>query len=301
MSARRSIPMSNEIVENACIDQNVFSYQKFFDNDWSKEMFELVENSPLKKAFDSLIFAWRTANGAHLLPRLMAESLRSFAEGKHGGNLGFAASYSETLIKGFVNNLEARTHFNFSHDQRVAVRRALTQIEREARDSFKTAQAQVGFDINQYWNFLTNNNEFQFCILGIQRINYCSLFFAYEDFLANTIRTKVANYTSKPPSTITTAFPQHFGKLLADFCWSDAEVDLARLVRHAVAHNNGCFGTGLEKYRTRFDDATVTDSPRIYDDRFILIDGKIQITPRNTAYLFRVLKERVSRIVEQVA
>ena len=36
-------------------------------------------------------------------------------------------------------------------------------------------------------------------------------------------------------------------------------------------------------------------------DRFNVVNGKIQITPGNTRYLFGVLKDRVTRIVEEVA
>jgi len=43
-------------------------------------MSELVGTSLLAAPFDALMVSWRSANGAHLLPWLMAESLRSFAD-----------------------------------------------------------------------------------------------------------------------------------------------------------------------------------------------------------------------------
>src|SRR5262249_20385819 len=153
----------------------------------------------------------------------------------------------------------------------------VAKIEDEAHQAIKTARAEGRFDVAGYWNFLVYTPEFQFCILGTQRINYGSLFFAYEDFLANVIRTKEPKYSSKQ-EPIKTAFARHFGDPLTDFCWNHDEVDLARLVRHALAHNGGRFGKDLEKHRSRFVDATGTTTPLLRGDQFNLEDGKIQIT-----------------------
>jgi hypothetical protein len=127
-----------------------------------------------------------------------------------------------------------------------------------------------------------------------------SLFFAYEDFLANVIRTQEPTYSSKDrKNPIHVAFPNHFGQPLTDFCWNHDEVNLARLVRNALAHNGSRFGKDLEKYKSRFIDATDMDEVPLRGDHFNLVDGVIQITPGNTTYLFGVLKERVTKIVEE--
>jgi hypothetical protein len=77
-------------------------------------------------------------------------------------------------------------------------------------------------------------------------------------------------------------------------------VNLAQLIRNALAHNSGRFGADLEKHKARFVEATGAKNPKLHDDRFILTEGKIQITPGNTRHLFGVLKERVTRIVEEL-
>ena len=187
-------------------------------------------------------------------------------------------------------------------DHPATLKRGIAKSEQEAHEAFRTGQAKADFPLQEYWDFLTHTSEFQFSILGTQRISYGSLFFAYEDFLANVIRTKEPTYSSKDKkNAIHVAFPRHFGDSLADFCWNHDEVSLARLVRNALAHNGGRFGADLEKYKARFVDATGTTNPQLQDDLFILVDGKIQITPGNTKYLFGVLKERVTRIVEEIA
>src|SRR5262249_46526644 len=113
------------------------------------------------------------------------------------------------------------------------------------------------------------------------------------------IRTKESTYSSKK-KPIKDAFAEHFGEPLRNYCWADPEVDLAKFVRHALAHNGGRFGTDLEKYKTRFTDAKGMQTVKLQGNQFIIVDGKIQITPGNTTYRFGVLKDRVTKIVEEL-
>jgi hypothetical protein len=292
--------MDKDIIDTPLIDPTLDSYEQFFDHKWAERTFQAVETSPLKEAVCALMVAWRSANGAHLLPWLMVHSLKHFAEGKGDGGLRFRANYSGEVIKGIVGKLESRMQYSLKPNQRATLKRVVAKIEQEAHGAFKAAQSEPPFPLAGYWDFLTHTSEFQFCILGTQRINYGSLFFAYEDFLASVIRTKEPTYSSKKDK-IKDAFARHFGAALRDYCWTHAEVDLAMLVRHALAHNGGRFGSELEKYKARFVDATGTTTPKLQDDLFALVDGKIQITPGNTRHLFGVLKERVTKIVEEVS
>lgn len=292
--------MDKDIIDTPLIDPNLDSYQQFFDHGWCKRIFEAVKTSPLNDAICALMVAWRSTNGAHMLPWLMVHSLKRFAEGEGNGSLRYRASYSGEVVKGIRDKLESRMQHNLKLDQRLALKRVVSKIEQEAHDALKFAQSNLDFPLAGYWDFLTHASEFQFSILGTQRTNYGALFFAYEDFLANVIRTKEPSYSSKK-EPIKEAFARHFGTSLRDYCWTDAEVDLAKLARHALAHNGGRVGPDLEKYKTRFVDVTGTKTPLLQNDKFNVVDGKIQITPGNTRYLFGVLKDRVTKIVEAVA
>ena len=220
-----AVPTENEIIDQALIEPNLASYEQFFDHVWCKYIFGLVESSPLKDAVDTLMVAWRSTNGVHMLPWLLVDSLRSFADGEYKGRLHFRAGYSDTVVKFIREKLENRMP-SLDFNQRTELRRALTKLENEAFEVFKTVQSQVKFDVAEYWDFITHTPEFRFCILGTQRIDYGSLFFAYEDFLANTIRTKERDYSSRG-DPIKDAFATHFGKSLCESCWTHDEVDLA--------------------------------------------------------------------------
>ncbi len=294
--------MDKEIIARPLIDPNLDSYKGFFDHGWCERIFESVRTSPLKDPVGELMLAWRSANGVHLLPWLMTESLRKFATGEAQGSLDYRASYADEVIKGIVNKIEKGMQYSLKQEQRSNLKRVVAKIEKEAVGAMKTAQEQVSFDVERYWRSLLPLSEFQFSILGTQRINYGSLFFAYEDFLANVIRMKEPTYSSKDKKNpIHVAFPNHFGKPLADFCWNHDDVVLTRLVRNALAHNGAWFGKDLEKYKTRFVDVSGTSKPLLRGDRFNIVDGIIQITPDNTTHLFGVLKDRVTKIVEELA
>lgn len=292
--------MEKDIIDTPVIDRNLGSYEQFFDHDWAKRMFETVQRSCLKDSVDALMVAWRSSDGAHRLPCLMIQLLGCVANGAQSGSLDFRKDYFGELIKRIVDKIEPRMYPTLDHNQRGVLKRVVAKIEKEAFQALKAGEAQVDHDVKKFWTYLAHNSEFQFCILGTQRINYSSLFFAYEDFLANVIRTKEPTYSSKREQ-IKVALTSHFGDVLADYCWNHDEVTLARLVRNALAHNGGRFGTALEPHRARFVDATGTPEPVLQGDLFILVDEKIQITPDNTKHLFGVLKERVSKVVEELA
>ena len=65
-----------------------------------------------------------------------------------------------------------------------------------------------------------------------------------------------------------------------------------------MAHNSGRLGAELEKYKVRFVDVTDKNTAVLKGDQFNVINDMIQITPGNTAYLFGVLKDRVTKVVE---
>lgn len=100
--------MYKDIIDAPLIDQNLDSYEQFFDHDWSKRMFEAVKTSPLNDAICTLLVSWRFTNGAHMLPWLMAQSLKRFAEGEPNGSLRFRSDYSSEIVKGLAKNSTLR-------------------------------------------------------------------------------------------------------------------------------------------------------------------------------------------------
>src|SRR4051812_26379981 len=98
-------------------------------------MYESIKTSPLRTALDPLMVAWRSTNGAHILPWLMAQSLRSFAESEPDGALRFREIYFTAVVEGLVNKVEAAMQSTLDADQRKLLKSAVIQIEEEAQRS----------------------------------------------------------------------------------------------------------------------------------------------------------------------
>ena len=99
---------NNDVIGQTLIEPNLASYKGFFDHDWCKRIFDRVENTPLKGPIDNLMLAWRSTNGVHLLPWLLVQSLRQFADGDYKGSMQFRARYSGGIIRGICDSLEDR-------------------------------------------------------------------------------------------------------------------------------------------------------------------------------------------------
>lgn len=292
--------MKDDVIAHPIVDPNLTSYEGFFDHDWSKRMLQATKSSTLDQPLSALLFAWRTTNGAHSLPSVMARTLTESILGSFKGSVQYRAMYSNYVVDGLVEKLEDKMQFNLSIDQRLHLSSVVEQIEREAADALKVAKKQVDRDMGAEtsWAMITQEAEFAFCLIGLQRSNYNSLFFAYEEFLQNLVQLREPEYTSKKP--IDKALNKHFGESLGSFCW-DESVILAKLIRNALAHNGGRVGADLNDFKTRFYPVDGDPRPQLQDDRFAVSKGVIQIVPGNVRFLFALLRERVTRIANELA
>ena len=118
---------NNDVMAQSLIEPNLTSYVGFFDHDWCKHIFDRVETTPLKGPIDTLMLAWRSTNGVHLLPWLLVQSLRGFADGDFKGSLRFRARLLGRIIRGICDSLEDRMPpLNF--DQRTELRCGCYQV-----------------------------------------------------------------------------------------------------------------------------------------------------------------------------
>ena len=181
--------MGNEIIARPLIDPHLDSYKGFFDHGWCGRIFEAVNTTSLNHPVGALMLAWRSANGVHLLPWLMVESLRKFAIGEAEGSLQYRASYADEVIKGVVSKIEMEMHYSLKQEQKKQPQAGRRQDREEAGGAMKTCRSK--------WRLMWNGTgilSFRCPSSSSVSLTYCtnygSVFFAYEDFLANVIRTK---------------------------------------------------------------------------------------------------------------
>lgn len=136
--------------------------------------------------------------------------------------------------------------------------------------------AKGAMSLQEIWAAYQNEYEFDMALWMSEISAYCAIYFAYEIFLINSI--KVANGLI---SLRTNMLPHEIERLLGSTvkvqCWEDEPIEIARLVRHAVAHNGRKLTTDLSKYKSK-----------------ICLEGnEVVIMARDTTKLFNLLKQRV--------
>jgi hypothetical protein len=130
------------------------------------------------------------------------------------------------------------------------------------------------------------NPEFQLSIWGSQRLCYGAVYYAYEDFLARCYRLSACEPGCRVDREFGKRFGSQYGAALRQSCWDDHRVLVARLTRHALVHNGGRLTSDLKKMSKH---------------GLTLLGEDIQIYPSLTKGLYGVLKDRVTKFLDDPA
>ena len=127
--------------------------------------------------------------------------------------------------------------------------------------------------------------EFRLNIWGSQRISYGAIYHAYENFIREAVGLAlgVANYKAGHISTLLKDCERSFGKPIADVCLADSDVEAARLVRNALAHNGGKETSKLHGVA----------------HGILIENGELQMMAPDTRRLFDLLKSRAYKLAEK--
>jgi hypothetical protein len=140
----------------------------------------------------------------------------------------------------------------------------------------------VQMNLQKIWLEYQQVDEFKMALWMSEISAYCAVYFAYEVFLINSVKA-----ATSLPSLRTKQLPDEIEKLLGSsvsaLCWKDEPIELARLIRHAVAHNGRKLTQNLTKYK----------------HKLFLEGNEIVIMARDTTDLYNLLKERVLSFVSE--
>jgi len=137
------------------------------------------------------------------------------------------------------------------------------------------------FETEIVWQTMLKQSEFRLSIWGSQRLSYAAVYYAYEDFLARCYRLSTAQPGYRMGQGFSQDFRKRYGAGLRDYCWSDFNVNIARLTRHALVHNGGRLTSDLKKL----------------SHGLRLCGEDIQVFPAFTKCLYELLKDRVSKFL----
>ncbi|MBA4311254.1 MAG: hypothetical protein C0417_01350 [Chlorobiaceae bacterium] len=134
----------------------------------------------------------------------------------------------------------------------------------------------VHMNLQDIWSQYQQEHEFNMALWMSEISAYCAVYFAYEVFLINSVKAATGLKSLR-----TQQLPDEIKKLLGSSictqCWKDEPIELARLIRHAVAHNGRKLTQDLTKYK----------------HKLVLEGNEIVIMARDTTDLYNLLKQRV--------
>ena len=277
----------DDIIANIRYDPRLASYKTFFDHQWAKDIRKLVSGTKLEPPVDSLTFHWKSVANAHLMPWLIADSLKGWAK-------GFLLAHNPTAVQ-VVGVVQQKIQRKLDNEAGKAISRRgkkrviaiVKSIAKDVLDQGTAAKQAAARNIRStdIWSALIGHHEFVFSICGSQRLCYAGIYFAYENF----VRQCTSLATSKPESYYQNDFTMQrqdmvavFGKECVENHIADERVNIARLVRNALVHGGGRISDELRK---------ISHGLEVEDD-------VLQIMAPDTSNLFQQLKTRAFKLAE---
>lgn len=264
------------------IDERLHSYKEFFDHAKARRLDELVGRTKLDLPAFLLCTSWKAASNAMRLPWLTVMATQRFGRAFAREN-GFAPEFTRLLEQ----QLPTRMHSALNPVQRLALASAVNEIREQALTINQSAGRLIRAE-TLWQSYLTptdedhSTQEFCLAIWGSQRIGYSAVYHAYENFLRQCIAivTGQPKYRFRKIQRLITDVQAHFGQTVVDSCVADPRVNIARLVRHALAHNGGM----------------VTPELQATDHGIAVIDGGLQIMAPDNRQLLSLLQDCVQTL-----
>jgi hypothetical protein len=274
--------MANEVVKNFTYDPQLGSYSSFFDHAWARRFSDLVSGSLLDEPTMALLVNWKAAANTHLMPWLMITNLVSFAK-------GYARSHetiSESALGRIARHLTEAMHDSLSNMKRKRLSEEINKLAIK----LKTSREGHDEDIDPQHLFeeylgSPGGHELQLSLWGTQRVVYGSLYHAYEHFVACCVGLLLEEPDYRP-SNITKLIDDAKRKLppqVYAHCIGDDSIQVARLVRNALAHHGGKESGELREKTHGIP----------------VVDGELQVMPKHVHELFALLKDRAMRLATE--
>ena len=273
--------MPEESIRTVYLNTKHEDYRNFFSDDWGERINRLTEHKPkLSELVFDLMMGWRAAAYTASQPLSILDHMKAFHDAfVNTGQINTTLLRLAEIIPGrLANDLPELTV-----DPTVVrrIREKLVDIGAEIEND--RAEAQVEFPLEKTWESYLADDAFQLSLWGSQRICYVSIYNSYEDFLVRAVsigsgidglRTTEKHFKKTLVGT--------FGEQIRDKCWTDPQINIARLARHAISHAGG----------------RVTEALGKQNHGFVVRDGRIQIVPENTRALFAMLRDAAFALAE---
>ncbi len=228
---------------NVRFDPELSHYDGFFDRNWAETLLATTKGTAIEQITFNLTTSWWATSNARRLPFIIVEGVKSYA------NRFFKDSEPSVLIDKFERATQAIKNFPVS-------------------DFSETV-----------WNQLIEIDAIKAALWSSETSIYAKIYFDYEGYLSESLR--ILTKTDKLFSDqLIKALGDFLGESVKKSCYCDEPIEIARLIRNAIVHNNHKKTSHLKPYEQKLQ------------DRCMLEGEEVVLLAWHTTELYQLLKER---------
>lgn len=228
---------------------------------WAKKLLEKADKTQnLARPAMALVAELRAITVTASLPFTVVshivEFYRSFIQGSRDLEAGRLVRATAARLTAAL--LDRTDEHQLTSEQKKTIQSEVLRIENEV--SFAESvdfSEELG---NKFWQKYMDDKGFKHGVWGSQRYAYVSVYNAYDSFLTASIKAE-GNLASYRKGT-KEGLKKYFSDSVAETCWEEYQINLGRLVRHAISHAEGKQTADLERLSPKHD-IVLTDEDKI--------------------------------------
>jgi hypothetical protein len=275
-----------EIHRTTFIESRLDAYEAFFEPEWKWAFMQVIRDTKLQEVGFDLVRNWEAASNARALPWVMIKCLEVAERRKVEEFEPLETRKIRILRDRLVARMEAKGE-KMRPMFRQKLQEAVNELDSEASEILEKVRQSTCQSLPDLWDVLTKAESFHSSLWNSERTCYGSIYYSYEWFLRECVRIKRGepDYRMGRADDFKQDFKEAFGQSLTDLCWTDQQVNVARLTRHALVHNGGRITAQLQRQPHPFR-----------------IEGEeLQFAASHTTALYHLLKKRAYRLTEEAA
>jgi hypothetical protein len=262
-------------------DPDIAAYAGYMPEDWGENTINPIpEGTVLERLLMDLAMGWRCASYTAQMPVTSIRAMHAAALGrsKFVSPDSSIVAYSEQIIAKLARRVPELVE---NSKLRARLLSELVSIAAEFRERAEAVKRE--FPIEPMWAEFRKEVGFEISLWASQRVAFVAFYNAYEAFIVDCL--KVGTGRSQLRSTDKKPFNEALRcGLSADIsapCWWHHDINIARLVRHALSHNGGRETEDLKKQKHGIK----------------LIGEELQIVPEDIHRMLRRLRKGVEEVI----
>ncbi len=261
-------------------ETDIKAYEGYMPDGWGeKTIGPLPEGTVLERLLLDLGMSWRSASYTAQMPATSIRAMHAAIVGRSNfvSPDSSIVAYSERIIGQLCQRVPELVENGTLRARLIA---ELATVAADFRD--RAAAVKNEYPVEPIWTQFMNDVAFRISLWSSQRVAYVAFYNAYEAFLVDCVKRATGASSLRTQSDdFKKGLRIGFAKDIADPCWFHAEINVARLVRHALSHNGGRETADLEKLKHGIK----------------LIGEELQIVPEDNHKMLRRLRKAVEEVI----